>query len=230
VTGFSLYTLCHFFGRRGRAMASSLARQEGCDIPLQLTVFYSRPEDARHVLEGVVDGPHPPRVTFEYVAPGDALKKAQHYSKAQDMHALSHTVFVDADLWFPPHFWKEYAAVLNRHEPGYWSCRVMNVPFQTAEDLVVDWTHLSAERLALHASGERYGYANGSVGHFQCIPRILEVYADDGVAAVNRTDTRFSAGAIARSGDPRVERRIGSAVAYHLDHPWCWTGTGGAEY
>ncbi len=211
-------------------MAHSLSIQEGCKVPLHLTVFYNRPEDARLVFEGAMAGPNPPQLTFVRVPSDEVLRKAKHYSRAQDMHALSHTVFVDADLWFPPGFWKDYAAELGDHPAGYWSCRVVNVPFQSAETLMSEWSNLSEKRIAPHVSGERYGYANGSVGHFQCIPRHLEVYRDDGISAVNRTDTRFASNAIERSADPRIDRRLGVLTAYHLDHPWCWTGTGGAEY
>ena len=211
-------------------MANSLSKQVGCEFPLRLTVFYNRFEDARLVLEGAVDGPKPPQMSFIHIPSNEILRRAKQFSIAQEMHTLSHTVFVDADLWFPAGFWREYAATLEEHKDGYWSCRVVNVSFQAAETLVGEWRHLSTERMDPHVSGERYGYANGSVGHFQCIPRELEAYQDDGISAVNRTDTLFASHAIERSADPRIDRRLGNLTAYHLDHPRCWTGTGGAEY
>jgi len=227
-TGFSLFVLCHFFGRRGRAMARSIAHRADRDFPLELTVFYNRAEDAHHVAEGALDGPSPPTLRLIPVPAEEILRRAILFSRAHRMHELSHTVFCDADIWFPPDFWGRYAEAIRAQDPGYWSCRVMNIPRDVSETFVDQWTSITPEGLEAKAAGRRYDTYAGQVGHFQCIPRDLANYPADPRAGVSQTDLEFSRLAIARSACRRDERRIGPC-AYHFDHPPVWEGTGGVE-
>lgn len=228
VTGFSLFVLCHDFGRRGRAMARSLARRAESDLPLELTVFYHRTEDAQLVTEGALDGPAPTLLRLIPVPPGDILRRAMLFSRAHRMHGLSHTVFCDSDLWFPPAFWKQYAAAIRGESPGYWSCCVMNIPWDSSETFVDQWTAITPEALEAEAEGRRYDKYGGQVGHFQCIPRELVEYPSNQRAGVSETDLEFSKIAITQSACRRDERRLGPR-AYHFDHPPVWEGTHGLQ-
>ncbi len=210
-------------------MARSLARQEGFKLPIHLTVFHNRPEDARFVAEGAADGPSSPSLTFIEVPDERIMQRALHFSEAHRMHGLSHTVFFDVDLWFPPGFWAAYASVLATESPGYWSCRVMNIPYPESEAFVNQWTEITQERLEGVAAGRRLDQYGGKVGHFQCIPRNLAVYPADPLQAVHSVDLAFSATAIERSIERRSERRISRTPAYHFDHPQSWEGTRGIQ-
>jgi hypothetical protein len=227
--GFSLYALCHHFGLRGRAMARSLACQAGCSVPLELTVFFSRTEDARLVEEGATDGPRPPLLRMIEVPRERIMQRAMHFSGAHEMHDLSHTVFFDADLWFPPEFWAAYALAVESESPGYWSCRVMDVPSSDCDAFVQRWKEITEERLKQVTTGRRLDFQAGKAGHFQCIPRDLAAYPPDPAPSVIKTDLAFSAAAVDRSYDKRTDRRISKVPAYHLDHPYSWEGTGGLQ-
>ncbi len=229
VTGFALFTLCHSFGRRGRAFARSIARQSGCPAPLALTVFYSRPEDGRQVAQGFGEDLPREALTLCRVPEELAMRRGLHFAQAHTMHRLSHTVFVDADLWFPPTFWKEYTAAVESETVGYWSCRVMNVPLPSAEGFVDRWEEIAPEALDAVARERRLDRYAGKVGHFQCIPRDLLQYPADPRPAVHSVDLAFSKVAIEQSVDRRSERRISRIPAFHFDHPPSWEGTGGID-
>jgi len=211
-------------------MARSLSWQKGCSIPFHLFVFYNAGEDARLVLEGLSEGPRPPTVTMIHVPAERVLQKALHFSQAHTMHSFSHTVFVDADLWFPPEFWAEYVSALSGESPGYWSCRVMNIPLPGAEGFINDWKGISQCQLGGATEGRRYDRYSGHVGHFQCVPRDLMAYPPDPRPSVDTVDLLFSEAAIALSSNRRVERRIGRIGAYHMDHPPSWNGTNGVQH
>lgn len=230
VTGFNLYTTCHGFGRRGRAMASSLARQEGCPVPLRLVAYYSRPEDAALIVEGIAAGPLPPPLTLVSVNPERVAKRALQISSGEDGRQYSHAVFCDADLWFPPRFWAEYVDALESEELGYWSCRVMNVPYPSSEVYVAQWATLGRDRLDGVTAGRRWDEHRGKGGPFQCVPRGL--ISDNERARMRGPQSvhALSRLAIERSGNKRSERRVCKLPAYHLDHPICWAGTGGIQY
>ncbi len=227
--GFALFMLCHHFGRRGRAMARSLARQVNCPVPLQLNVFYHRAEDAKLIEEGAADGPTPLRLRLIPVPECRILQRALLFSEAHTLHDLPYTVFCDADLWFPPEFWAEYVSSLGGEPPGYWSCRVMNIPMPHAEEFAVQWAEITREKLDTVAAGRRHDWYSGQVGHFQCIPRELAIYPPDPRVGVETSDLAFSKLAIERSVHRRTERRICRVGAYHLDHPPSWHGTGGIQ-
>lgn len=112
-TGFALFTLCHYFGRRGRAMVRSLAQQRGCPVPLQLNVFYCRPEDADFIREGVGGASAQPRLRMVQLPGERIMQRALHFAEAHRLHDLSHSVFFDSDLWFPPTFWERYYQAIN---------------------------------------------------------------------------------------------------------------------
>ena len=228
-TGFGLFMLCHFFGRRGRATARSIARQEGCSFEMELTVFYSRGKDLQLLREGLEEGAGRPRLRPVKIPESEILKRALHFSRAHGMHCLSHTVFLDADLWFPQDFWKEYASAVRAESRGYWSCRVMNIPRSSAESFVAKWDEVTADELEKCSDGRRLDRYGGRVGHFQCIPRGLATYPQDHQQGVQQLDLAFAEAAVARSVDQRHERRISRVPAYHLDHPNSWEGTGGIE-
>jgi hypothetical protein len=229
VTGFALFVLCHYFGRRGRAMARSLAGQVGCPVPLELWVFHSRPEDAALLEEGLAEGPFRLSMTKIQVPPDRIMQRAVHFSEAHQMHGLSHTVFIDADLWFPPDFWARYVAAIEGETPGYWSCRVMNIPYLLAESMLNGWMEISLEKLDQVATGRRLDEQAGRAGHFQCIPKDLTPYPSIPVQSVGHTDTAFSKAAIDLSMNKRTDRRISDVPAYHLGHPRFWEGTRGVE-
>lgn len=210
-------------------MARSLALQVDCPVPLALTVFHARPEDKELVAEGVVLPFSPVIIAFCEVPRERILQRALHFSEAHRMHSLSHTVFLDSDLWFPPTFWAAYAAAVEAETRGYWSCRVMNVPPPEAEGFVERWAEITPEALDAVARERRLDRYGGKVGHFQCIPRDLNEYPADPLPAVHTVDLAFSKAAIQRSVDRRSERRISRTPAYHFDHPHCWEGTGGIE-
>jgi hypothetical protein len=229
ITGFSLFVLCHHFGRRGRAMVSSIAKQRDCPVPLHLNVFYSRAEDAHLIVDGAVDGPAPPRLTLIHVPENRIMQRAMHFSEAHLMHTLSHTVFCDADLWFPPLFWRSYAEALRAESMGYWSCRIRDIPYEPSEAALEQWRDLAESDLEGRVSNIRHDVWQGSVGVFQCIPRTLVAYPQDSRSSVEGMDLRFSELAKQQSLNHRLERRVGSLYAYHFNHPPCWTGTGGVQ-
>lgn len=229
-TGFSLFTLCHNFPRRCRAMLNSLVSQKGCPVPIELTVFYNAAEDVAVLTEGLRGAKgEPPLLTLRQVPADSIMQRALLYSAAHDLHGLSHTVFVDADLWFPPEFWQTYTEAINGEVPGYWSCRVMNVPYTEAEGCLARWETLKESDLRGVSNGRRWDKFRGRVGHFQCVPRGLVPYPAIALNAVCETDLEFSRMAVERSGDKRSERRICAVPAYHLDHPEVWYGTRGQQ-
>ena len=133
VTGFDIFVLCHNFGRRARAMAHSLSAQVAAPS-LRLTVFYSRAEDQDYIRQGALAGPSPVFLQFVQVEQDVVMQRAIHYSRIAASPDHSHTVFMDADLWFPPTFWRQYADSLARELPGYWSCKVLNIPYDLSEE------------------------------------------------------------------------------------------------
>lgn len=229
VTGFSLFMLCHDFGRRGRSMACSLARQVDLEVPIYLTVLHCNPEDAHLVGEGAAEGPTPLSVRFVQIDEGRILRRALLFSECKAAQPVSHVVFLDADLWFPPEFWREYTRALRGELPGYWSCRVMNIPFPLSEEFIDGWRDLDARRLEEASDGRRLDSYGGRVGHFQCIPSGLVRYPADPLPAVHTVDLAFAADAVARSEDQRFERRICRVGAFHFDHLHSWEGTNGRK-
>lgn len=229
ITGFSLFALCHFFGLRGRAMVHSLASQTGCDVPIRLTVFYNRQADADLLLEGALGAQASLDLRVVHVPAEKVLQRAMHFALAGTMHDLSHTVFCDMDLWFPPPFWAEYLSALRVQPRGYWSCRVMNVPLPEANRYVNQWGTITEGALKERDVGRRYDCHTGHAGNFQCIPRGLVSYPADPRVGVEGVDLEFAKLAIEHSESKAVERRLGKICAYHLDHPMSWFGTGGAQ-
>ncbi len=229
ITGFSLFLLCHYFGRRARAMLHSLACQSGCPAPLQLFVFHARKEDADLVLEGAASGPNRPLIHLLEIPSDGIMQRAVHFSKAQEMHDFSHTVFCDADLWFPPTFWSAYTQALGEEPPGYWSSKVLNVPWPRSETVLEEWSEIRCEHLEQSSTGPHREEYFGRVGHFQCIPRTLATYPANPRFGVESSDLLFSSLAITRSASLQVERRISRSLIYHLDHPFSWEGTGGVQ-
>jgi hypothetical protein len=225
VTGFQLAVLCHRFGRRGRAFAYSLASQQLTDVRLRLTVFYCCPEDAALVSEGCFRGRNPPDLHLIRISQQRIMERAMHFAKVELDPSYSHTVFLDADLWFPSNFWQQYALALEHERPAYWSCRLLNIEDSQAERLIETWDCLTVDNLQNVSNGIRHDGFNGLVGHFQCIPTGLLQYPEDTIPAVNRGDESFSSRALAAAPDGRTDRRIGPAYAFHLDHPFCWSGT-----
>jgi len=229
ISGFTLFALCHHFGRRGRAMLRSLAQQVQCPVPLKIFIYYCRTEDAQLLLEGAAAGPSPLALELLRTDPARILQRAMHFSRAQDLSQYSHSVFCDADLRFPPTFWSEYVEAIKSEEPGYWSCRVMNVPWPGSEVFVEKWMEVGLPHLERATTGRHRDDYAGHVGHFQCIPRNLLVYPADPRPSVDKIDLEFSKAAIERSQSRRRERRLGRPSVYHLDHPPSWSGTGGLQ-
>lgn len=225
VTGFHLFALCHRFGRRGRAFAASLANQVDSPYPIHLTIFYCDPVDATLVLEGALQGKHPPTLTLRQIPEHRIMQRAIYFASAHSSPECSHIVYLDSDLWFPKDFWSSYGEAVSREPAGYWSSFVRDVPFATSESLLSRWQDLQEEALQSQASGLRYDHFQGRVGHFQCVPSGLTRYPLDWINAVNRADETFARQAIELSLDCRRERRLGARSAYHFDHPDCWTGT-----
>jgi hypothetical protein len=212
------------FGLRGRAMASSLARQIDAP-PIHLTVFYSRPADAEFIELGLASGPNPPSLSLVQVPRPGIMQRALLYSGAAVPWGASHVVYCDADLWYPPGFWRNYAQSLSLEKLGYWSCRIKAVSPVGTEEALGDWRTLTEERLAALAPRIRYGGFWGRVGAFQCVPAGFLRYPASRLRAVHRVDIEFSRAAVDLSVDGRKERRIGEMVAYHFDHPQCWWGS-----
>jgi len=210
-------------------MARSIAQQIGCSIPIELAVFYNRAEDATLLAEGATLGPNPPKLTLVHVRDQDILRRALLFSEAHRIHTHSHTVFADADLWFPPTFWATFAQALAVEKPGYWSCRVLNIALEKMEKHLEQWQNISEDRLNADVEGTRYDAYAGQVGHFQCVPRDLLEYPATKMIGVEQVDLSFAKLAVSRSQDTRSERRIGTVPAYHLDHPPSWKGTGGVQ-
>lgn len=210
-------------------MARSLAQQMDCPVRLTLTVFYSRKEDGDRILEGASDGPCPPATRLIQLAPSLVSDRATRYSFAVKGHCHSHAVFCDADLWYPPRFWNAYLLALASESPGYWSCRVLNLPYAAAEECVEGWMAVPRDRLASLAVGRRHDEQAGRSGHFQCVPRsTLRAALADAYETLSASE--FSRRAVSRSCDLRKERRIGAVEAYHMDHPYCPDGTAGVEF
>ena len=132
---------------------------------------------------------------------------------------------VRPEIWVPPGFFANYGNALENESPGYWSTLVMNTPLKSCEGLLEKWASLSEQHLAAAAEGIRHDGFNGTVGHFQCVPKDLVRYAEDQIHAVNRADEVFSKTAITMSSYKLSHRRIGTCRLYHFDHPSCWTGT-----
>jgi hypothetical protein len=225
VRGFHLVALCHRFGLRGRAFATSIAQQVSNPYPIVLTVFYNEPHDADLILQGALKGADTPGINFVRVPSEHIMRRASHYFGTVPDPRCSHTVFLDADLWFPPHFWRTYGEAIGREAPGYWSCRVTNIKLDGANELITRWCDLSEEVILSYQAGERHSSYQGRVGHFQCIPSGLVEYPNSDFYGVNRWDEVFAERALHHSIDKRSERRIGTCPAYHFDHPWCWTGS-----
>lgn len=226
VTGVSLFALCHNFGRRARAMMRSLSHQIACPVPIHVTIFYSRPQDAELIREGV-SGP------LEYELkqiPSDLImRRGIHFSKAHKMHDLSHTAFFDVDLWFPPTFWVNFVGELSGRTPGYFSCRVMNIPWPAAEVQVDAWRKIDRKTLDPLVNKVRNDPFRGRAGSFQCIPRDLAVYPADPRPSVDQVDLTFSDLAIPRSETKVEDWRVGKSNVYHFDHPMVWSGTEGRQ-
>lgn len=176
------------------------------------------------VLEGAASGPNPPVLTFCHVPADRVMQRAVHFSSFKS-HGLSHTVFMDADLWFPSDFWAEYAKALQREPMGYWSCTVMEIREVTSNILLEQWRNVSESTLSLIHRGPRGELWKGKVGHFQCVPTGLLRYPEDRIMSVERADQTFAHEAIRLSSDQREDRRIGDLCAFHFDHPSCWQGT-----
>jgi len=210
-------------------MVRSLSRQQDLTVPIHLIVFHHRAEDAQLLQDGFVDAPSTLTLKFVPLPENRILQRALHFSEAHRMHSLSHTVFFDSDLWFPPSFWSGYAEALSCELPGYWSCPVLELPLSKAELLLEDWNTLTQHRLEGLSTGPRYARHGGKVGTFQCIPRGLVDYPADPRASVAGLDIRFAEVALDHSLDRRDERRIGKIPAYHFDHPHSWEGTGGVQ-
>lgn len=230
VSGFSLFVLSHNFGRRARAMVRSLALQESCPVPIHLTVFYSNQGEANLINEGRINGFDFPHVRLVRIDNKRIMQRAMHYSTAN--HSLSHTVFCDADLWYPGDFWRKYTEAVQAAASGYWSCQVLDIPFERAEQVVQNdqWEGIRRELLDPLSSGIRNDGYQGRVGVFQCIPKDLLQYPEDLRHSVETLDLVFSDKALELSEDKRPDRRIGLVPAYHLGHPYTHYGTDGEQY
>lgn len=226
VTGVSLFALCHNFGRRARAMMRSLSYQIACPVPIKVTIFYSRPQDAALIREGVSG---PLEYELKQIPADQIMKRGLHFSKAHEMHDLSHTVFFDVDLWFPPTFWVGFVGELSRRTPGYFSCKVMNIPWPISEVNVDDWKNIDARSLERLVDKVRNDPFRGRAGSFQCIPRDLAVYPADPRPSVDYVDLMFADLAIPRSETKVEDWRVDKVHVYHFDHPMVWAGTDGRQ-
>jgi len=227
VTGIALFALCHNFGRRARAMMRSLVDQVGCPVPLDVTIFHSRLEDAALIHEGASAAVL--RYSLRRIQDDRIMRRGLHFSEAHKMHELSHTVFFDADLWFPPTFWVGFVGELTRRTPGYYSCSIMNVPWPASEAQVDAWEKISTRTLDPLVNESRRDPFKGRVGSLQCIPRDLSIYPADPRPSVDQVDLTFADAAILKSETKMEDRRVGNFHAYHLDHPMVWAGTGGVQ-
>lgn len=209
LTGFAIFTLCHHFGRRARAMARSLALQVQFEVPICLTVFHQNAKDRDAIEQGLSTQSRRLGVRFIEIRGEAIMQRAVHFSDAHRMHTFSHTVFMDADLWFPPNFWMCYASAIASRPAGYWSCSIMDIPLSRAEALADQWEQITHETIRSFSVSRRHDSYQGRVGTFQCIPRALTNYPTSSIMGVGGTDLTFSEVAVAHSADSTSERRIG---------------------
>lgn len=224
VTGFSLIFLCHKFSRRGARFLQSLWNQDETCPPLLLTGFYADDADAAALL--LAKGPHSSRHRLELFQadPERVMERSVLFSMIEPPEHISHAVFTDCDLWFPPDFWGSYAIALRQKSFGYWGSYVLHIPYDEAE-VLLKMESPGEEEYHKRVQEIRYPKQQGGVGHFQCVPRELCKYPAHRFASVSKVDDAFAQWAIGKSVDKIPERRLESRAAYHLGHPYSWEGT-----
>ena len=230
ITGYHLAILCHKFRNRGRRFVSSILLQEDFTLPRHLTIFYCDPKD-RAALESVadkLDNVQYNNLTLEFscVPETKVMERSSWFSRLKNTEHLSHVVYTDCDLWFPPLFWKDHTESLEQLTPGYWSTYVWEIAYDHAEEFVHDTRIIKEGDLRRLTTYYRHNSCQGAVGHFQCVPISMSNYpCKYGLKSVAQMDHTFFKQALAMSSDKTKERRIGTVPAYHLGHPLCWKGT-----
>ncbi len=224
VTGFNLIFLCHKFSRRGARFIQSLWNQDEHCPPLLLTGFYADDADAAALLPLATEHSGKHKLQLFQADPERVMERSVLFSMVTPPEHISHGVFTDCDLWFPPDFWGSYAAALRQKAYGYWGSYVLHIPYDKAEDLLAMQNPTEDEYLS-RVQEIRYPKQQGGVGHFQCVPRDLCQYPAHRFASVSKIDDAFAQWALDRSEDKNPERRLLSRAAYHLGHPYAWEGT-----
>lgn len=230
VSGFVIWAMCYKFEKRLRLFLKSLYEQQDMSVPIYLNLFIengiqlpdSMPLDYEKKVDRVYS--HVTRSSREQL-----LRRAELFSLHldEDDHTLSHTIFTDCDLWFPPQFFNQYAKAIDAEAPGYWSACVKDILPDDADLLVDAWQKVDSDTMERYAlPGYRYDHGHGTAGHFQCVPTMMASYPDTKIHGVSQADHQFANWAISESADKRIERRISeSCPAYHLGHPYSWEGT-----
>lgn len=227
VRDLNIVFMCYRFGRRLQPFMLSLLNQRAIQgINLHVTFYYERDEDCRAMTDVLnIGGCADHTIYFEKRT--EVLKRAKLFaSHVVPSDRISHVIFTDCDLWFPPFFLRHYINTLQTHPQGYWSTYIKEIEEADAEMLLHVWRDLDEDTLRPYASRHpRYNTGMGMAGHFQCVPRELCEYPCGEEQTVEIYDHKFALWAVERSLNKQTDRRIGEVPLYHFGHPFSWHGT-----